>query len=358
MKSCGAFILCCIAFFCFFMSPAYGAEPVIKTTPLATVNIQDARIISQEGNIVRVAFTLTNRIGTQAGVRYGIKLVSQTTKGQSVVDEIAYDESITLAENTPVQKEVTYAAPLTLSGTYTVLVVSKNEAGFPFGTSVAGKISLSAAVKGITLSGCTLENSETPKKIIKIDGTPVLNENSTLYLHCIATNTIASPIRVVPTFEIRRTSSFGPLLENASDENQQVEIPGGTAKTLTFIVPKANVYGTSFVKFLLANQDGTSNPVFFSYTIPGVNGTIQNVALNKSVYRKDDEAQITVVWTATPGDTSLTANLRNKNGGNCALPVKKDLNLSDAPVVILTFTITKDCVEPHGSVPWISVTLL
>src|SRR3989338_7530408 len=61
-------------------APHEGPEPVV----VATVNIYDAEIVSQQGNIFSLSFDLSNREGAQPAVRYAVQLIDQK---QVVADE-------------------------------------------------------------------------------------------------------------------------------------------------------------------------------------------------------------------------------------------------------------------------------
>lgn len=106
---------------------AAGTAPATttKTPPteailLATVNIESPKIISQERDIIKISFNLSNREGLQTGVKYGVKLLKEVKNGDKVikyvVNEKIYDESLTLNPNTKTPVEITYEAPTYLSG--------------------------------------------------------------------------------------------------------------------------------------------------------------------------------------------------------------------------------------------------
>ena len=95
-------------------SQALAATPVATTKVttsssvstgvlVASVNLRDAKIVSQTGNVFNISFSISNGNGLQTGVKYGVKLVSDT-KDQSILDEKVYDDSLALAENTTLQK--------------------------------------------------------------------------------------------------------------------------------------------------------------------------------------------------------------------------------------------------------------
>src|SRR3989344_5922984 len=142
----------------------FAQAPASKNTPtqvapitIATVNIQNAKIISQEGNTLNISFDLTNREGMQSGVRYAVALVATTTEGQFLADEKVYPDTLTLAEHSSTPVDITYTAPEALSGTFTVLLSSSNDSGLPLALHPIGKVTL-APTGGIEIvsSSCYL----------------------------------------------------------------------------------------------------------------------------------------------------------------------------------------------------------
>ena len=104
-------------------SKAAFGDP-IEVITVATVNIYDAKIISQEGNRIKIGFDLDNREGVQPGIKYSVELIRTESEGddetQTVVDEKVYDEKVSLGENETVHREIEYTAPSYLSGDFTV----------------------------------------------------------------------------------------------------------------------------------------------------------------------------------------------------------------------------------------------
>ena len=101
------------------ISPAMAQTTTVDSDPItqkaiATVNIQDTKIISQDKNVVHIYFKLTNREGVQTGLKYGVSLVSEIKGKQVVVDEKVYDESFSLLANDSVVKNIEYVAPKVL----------------------------------------------------------------------------------------------------------------------------------------------------------------------------------------------------------------------------------------------------
>jgi hypothetical protein len=153
-----------IAFFTILISSSYvlaATEPAKnnavttgnpKNVPVATVNIEKAVITSQKDNVFNISFNITNREIVQNGVKYGVKLMTEgQNKEQYIVDEKVYDETLTLAENSTLTKNISYSAPNNISGKYTLVLFSSNTSGFPFAISYIKDVTLSSTVKGLEI---------------------------------------------------------------------------------------------------------------------------------------------------------------------------------------------------------------
>ncbi|GEM_PF-2419095 len=121
-------------------SPVNTGDVVV----VATVNIFNAKIISQAGNTFKVSFDISNRVGVQAGVKYAISLVN--LKDGSNIDTKIYDETLALGENETIHKEVVYSVPAhVVSDIYKVILESKSIGGLPLANVSLGEVAAEAA---------------------------------------------------------------------------------------------------------------------------------------------------------------------------------------------------------------------
>ncbi len=205
-------------FLTFFLlsAPVFAVEVAPNGgTLVATVNFQDAKITSQQGNTFNIAFSLTNREGVQKDVQYGIQLISETAKGKFVVDEKVFGEKLTLAENSSVRKGISYTAPAMLGGTYQLLLTSKNAAGFPFAFYPLGKVTITQTVKGVQISPDTCQ-IKTDKNAVatSISSMAILASGAqTLELNCLVTNTANAVVSATPILQTNLNGSYGETVE-------------------------------------------------------------------------------------------------------------------------------------------------
>jgi len=150
----------------------------VETTPvqkkpvvLATVNIQDAKIVSRENNVLNIFFKITNREGAQSGIKYSVNLIQKTGKTQTTADEYIYPEVISVGANSVLEKNITYIAPANMNGTYTVVILAKNYSGLPLGITSLGEIELVSTIKTAEILPETCFTSTSADK--NVSSTPI-----------------------------------------------------------------------------------------------------------------------------------------------------------------------------------------
>ncbi len=183
------------------------------TSLVATVNIEEARVLSQAGNTFNIAFSLSNRNGLQTGVKYGVALVAENAN--HIADEKVFDESITLYEHTTTKREVTYVAPTSLGGNYTLLLISKNENDLTLGTVSLGQITLTSSTKGLQIlnDSCYLQvEDEKGGPRYTISQGVDIDKSETLRLTCTAINNTTNTVSMTPYFQTKYFSAYGKVV--------------------------------------------------------------------------------------------------------------------------------------------------
>lgn len=108
---------------------------------VATVNIYEGKILTQEKNSFTLSFDLMNRIGAQGNIRSAVVL-SDTTGAE--VHRQSVDEMISLGAKETLSQKVTYVAPDSLSGDFVLALEASNDAGLTFGFVPIGTVKLTA----------------------------------------------------------------------------------------------------------------------------------------------------------------------------------------------------------------------
>jgi len=323
---------------------------------LADVSIKEAKILTAEGNIFKISFSLINGQGIQTGVKYGISLVSSSSQKQIILDEKVYEESLSLSENSTVKKEIDYVAPGVLDGTYKIYVTSKNESGFPFGSVLVGEVKLTNSVKGIELLPDTCKISISGGKIDTqynfgyIFG--VFPEDN-IKLSCSAVNLSNKDIEVTPTFITKDGTAYGKESSSIEQKNETVKFKAEEKKIVSFWVPKFQTPKMYYISAGLKSGDLISNYVNFQYIVKGTIANIDNLFIDKDYYNRGDNANLSFVWTYIAGDESaakngvdITALMTGSNNKKCADVYNQKLVKDLSPKNEIILPITKSCFNP------------
>jgi hypothetical protein len=299
-----------------FLSVSAQTTPSISSTPisapasdqqivvLATVNIYNVTS-AQQGDTVTVSFDITNRVGVQPGVKYGLSLVKETPTGQVVVDEHIYDEVLSLGENSSIHKVVTYQAPIYLEGDYKLFISSQNKNGFPFGTGFAGTVALtksSSLSLNIHQDTCylTVEGEQGGKKYIPMQGVDIA-PTEVLLSNCIVENTSDSQVTAIPSFVTRSRSHFGDVVATTGGDTAPTSIAPHEKKMIVTKLSQATTPQSYNVELRYGQE---SNEIAYHYVIQGGSGTIQNVLFDKDSYMKGETARVSFMWTPSTDNFS------------------------------------------------------
>ncbi|HAE36244.1 TPA: hypothetical protein DCX66_04050 [Candidatus Nomurabacteria bacterium] len=370
MKNLLKFTFVIVVISLFSITPAFAVaetseQKAVAPVVLATVNIVNASIVSEKDNVFNISFSLSNREGLQTGVKYGVKLVKESTKGQFVVDEKIYDESLTLNPNTEVKKEVTYTAPASLSGSYTLMLTSQNINAFPFGSTSLGKVTLKATTSSIQIlpETCSLKVvGEKSNATYSLGQGVDIKPEESLKLICEAVNPSKTSVTATPTYETRYRSSYGDIIPATGGDSTAITFKAGESKSVSVTLPKATAPQAYDVSFSLNTKDSKSNPVVAHYVLRGNSATVQSVSLDKDYYKGGEKAQVSFVYTpsadssgirfsaSTAGAINSKVLVENGKGKSCAKEQTQALADLTSPKVDLTFPIRSKCLDPKITV--------
>lgn len=356
--------------FVFFSLFFYSASYAVTTTPstksstttegkgvlVASIDIENAKIVFQDGKTFKISFTMKNGEGTQTGVKYGVKLFSDD-KNQSLVDEKVYDESLTLTPNSSISREITYTPPANLSGNFVLILNSKNTSNFPFAFSVLGKIKITASIKGVQImpETCFLElDGDKNAKHYPVTQILEISEDQSIRLTCTVINNDSKPYSLKPLFNTKYSGSYGENAPQSGGDDKEVTFAKGEKKSITVALPKGDIAKSYNLKVSLTDGIYNSNEVSLEYLIKGLSATIQNVSLDKNFYKAGEKAELSIIWFGSgfedylsPG-VSVTTSILNNKGWECS-PQKTEEIVKDMtnPVTKLTVDIKNRCEDPH-----------
>ena len=353
-----------IAITLFSFNQVFGQETFLRKVesgPVAMVDIADAKIVSQEGNLFKISFKLKNGQGLQTDVRYSVVLTSKD--GKYVLDDTTYDESVTLYENSSIDREISYTAPSNFTGSYKLNMFSSNSNGFPFSLLPLGEVKLVSSTKGVSVSteSCYVTiNGDTSGKKYNLSNNIFLTKDQSLKLSCSVSNTKDSVVTVSPMYETKFFGSYGEITSQEGGDSAQIIFSANEKKTITLSLPKGSVAKNHFLAFWLDEQGAPSNQVYVHYTVEGINASLQKITLDKDYYKRGDTGVMAIIWNASHGMSSkngkiftkppvvtLSASLVNGKGRTCAEPIEQKLEKDmNAPETMLIFNIKYTCANP------------
>jgi hypothetical protein len=282
-------------------TPVKGEESSSpKSIVIADVNIYDAKITSQKGNQINLSFELSNGEGVQAGVRYGVSLLKDTPDGQFLADEFIYPEVLSLSANSSLLREISYLAPVSLSGEYSLMIEAKKESGLPLGIAIPGKVNLTATANMVQISpeSCYLsvvDEKDSPKYNLT-QGVDI-EKTENIKLTCTVSNTSDKVMSVSPSYETHIRTVYGQLVTQEGGDIGEISFNAGEKKTISLVLPKATKAQAYDIKIALKSGNIYSNYITAHYVLRGISATIQNFSLDKDSYNKNDVATLSFVWS-------------------------------------------------------------
>jgi hypothetical protein len=328
---------------------------------IADVNIYNPYIISQEGNDIQVGFTLSNGKGAQSDIRYSARLVKQISDELRVnVYQKIYDDRVTLAENSGIDKGVLIEAPTYLDGEYEVWIFSQNGDGLPLSSSMVGVINLkNAGMQHIDIneSTCSLSIKGLDEKYSLRQGVDI-SPNEELNLSCEAESFFDKTVTAKVSIETFRRTIYGDRV-SAVGEMQTIIFNPKEKKKVDISIPQAKDPQAYDIVVTLMDDMNISNTITAHYVIQGDSATISNLQLDKSTYVKGDKGIISFVW-ALSADSFLgsrtgkkdnktvyySLSIKNEKQEDCVKPIEHRLLTRDGATTKTNADIIRDCAQP------------
>jgi len=336
-------------------------DPAAKAITVATVNLYNAKLESQDQNKLQISFDISNREGIQPGVKYAVQLVQRTDKIQNLIDTKVYDEVVSLGANETIHKNITYLAPEFLSGKYMVNIEARNSQALPLGMISVGEFTFAGNNQyiGIDSSSCylTIDKDIKPTKYNLTQGVDIA-QDETLQAHCNVINNFKNKITITPVFATYARSIFGKII--SSEKQTPVDLNSNQKMNITLAIPKTTEPQAYDAILTLQDAQGKiiSSPIDFHYVLHGASATIQNIRLDKDVYQVGDQAKLSFYWSGSAdsfpnsrlgktdiGQTSVNIEMKDDQGNACTDSFIAQIQ--EGSTQDFTLAVNKDCRNPQ-----------
>lgn len=175
-----------------FVSATTAQEVASDSGIIANVNLVNQGIIAQNGRVFKVGINIQNKIGTQAGIMYGVRVVKNVDGKEVVVDQFATGDSLTLKQNEYAYKEFDYVMPLSITGEVTIFAFISTDKGITLGTAPLSKepVQLNQEEVGVKIKNCTTDSKaktlscnivNVGKKALDINLTTTIRESGSVF---------------------------------------------------------------------------------------------------------------------------------------------------------------------------------
>lgn len=347
----------------FFANPIFAEEKVMSEVIHPSVNIYQAKIISQDKNNINISFNIVNEDYALSGLKYSIELVKKTSLSQSVSDSYISSETINLSPKEVLSKSIEYTTSSVLNGDYDVFVYVKDSNGLVLGLGSAGNVKLTSSVGVEVLpETCYLSVSKDSKYQLN-QGVDILNTED-LILNCTILNHSKNNVSVAPSYETHYRTIYGDIIEADGGDNNSISINAGEKKVVSIKLPKAKKPQAYDVKVSFKDKDIVSNSIIAHYVIRGASATISNFSLDKDGYAVGDKANIFLSWASSadsfPGNrfgvgsslSQVFANISilNSEGKECISPINQSISKDNSNILNLNKRIKTNCKDPKVTV--------
>lgn len=334
---------------------------------LATVNIDNAKIISRDGNDFKISFDLSNSRSVQPDVRYGVQVIREEGNKKSVVYKNIYEEVLSLPENYEETKQIDFSLPSFIKGAYKLELVVANTAGLEFASKKLGEINAENSGEYIEIApeNCSLLFDDGSKKIkYPLDYGVDVGLNEQLFFVCKINSYYTKDVEAIVSLTTFWRNMFGNKISEENGENLKI-IPG-ESETGKININKTSKPQAYDLVFQLKDKSGKaiSNQVVFHYVIQGPSATIQNIRSDKNSYAKNETANIYFNCTSSAdsyaGSRSGGTKIEKANveidivdgkKNKCSSTIVKEITpTANMENINFQVPITKDCPDPIAQV--------
>lgn len=297
---------------------------------VADVNLQDCTYTQSTSadQSITITCNITNKLGNQGDVHYGIRLLKKTTESQEIIDTKVYDQVLSLSQYQTVSQKMVYIPPSYADGKYELVGFLSTSDGLLLSINDLGEITLKSSSPYLEIERNTCR--------IRVQGGLIpfdpnkgadIDPGEMLEVECAVKSHIPEDTTVVPSLITYKESVFGEVVSNVQDTKNPIVFKNNEEKIISFVFPEISTPQSYETIVSLRTPDGVevSNNSAIRYTVRGISVTIQNVLLDKDYYAKGDMAKVSVFWTGSVNSLSGEGQLEiNKKVTNLLLSIKDE----------------------------------
>jgi hypothetical protein len=264
------------------------------------VGFSDAKIVNRSGGTFLINFKLKNSGKLENDLHYGLQLERKTDKGNYLVDEKVFSETVSLLSGQTIERTVSYVIPNFFSGNFQLWLVSKNSVGMSRGINFLGEIKLAGTNDFIEFPvECYLTINEENKKYQIKEGVS-LKKGEKVFLNCQLENLSSKAITAQAWFEIYRRSIYGEREGNPLTLNQTVALNSGEKKFVKLEFPQLKTPQAYDIRTQLLYQGNPmSNFLTTHLVLSGESASILTFNPEKMSYKKGETGKFEVTWAGS-----------------------------------------------------------
>ncbi len=216
----------------------------------------------QSGNYLDANVTILNAGDYQPQLKYGVKLIKPTIKGEFVAFENVFDEVLNLDANSKIRKSFGLSLSNLTDGFYQVWISVRNPKGLELALARAGDVQISGASPMVEVmpSFCKIKIGDENAEYSLFEGVAFASDEN-LSLVCASESGVGD-LSVHPKFNIYFRSVYGEKVLSKDDVQQNISLSGAKPIfTVNLPIPlKPQAYD---VEVVLADSSGNNSALCF-----------------------------------------------------------------------------------------------
>jgi hypothetical protein len=173
----------------------------------------------------------------------------------------------------------------------------------------------------------------------------VVPEDGGLRVSCSVKNNKEEDVNISPIYEIYKDSLYGDLASKGGEDKNEI-LKAGEEKEIEWILPKMSEAKNYSAKIYIKSGEIYSNSLVLAYSSSESKGSISNISLDKTFYKKGELVNLSVVWfSAEEGENFvLKTKILDEKGEEC-LPETSNSPVSKGKITVQE-EILKRCKNP------------